>query len=402
MRDVPVMTAHTGQVTDFADELALLTGPDAIGLLWAAAMGTQAALPSGLTAELIDLHYRPGSEVTALYELSDGSDTDYLAATTAEVDGRVATASGEGMTLRVWRHPDDPRLPGLAPACDAEVVSSWLDDLGVPPGDDLEVVTLGYRPLRRAVLRAARSGYNYYLKVVRPSRAERLVRRQSMLSDAGLTAPVAARPADGVVITAEIAGRCLNDCLAEGDAPPFADIVAMLRRLPEAVLNLPARATWPETLGFHTATALQQLPAERDRIERTSARIAALLADAPTGPIVPAHGDCYEANIFITPGGPQLIDVDSLGPGLLVDDLACLLGHLAVLPDYDPRYAQVGKVLEAWRVEAEALVDPVALCARIAAVVLSLIAGADNTQAQKWLAIAESWATRVDPGKSPS
>jgi hypothetical protein len=385
------MTAHTGQVEDFADELALLTGTEAIGLLWAAATGTQDAIPSNLTAELIDLHYRPGSEVTALYELTDGAEIDYLAATTAEVAGQVARACGAGMTLRVWRHPNDPRLPGLEPACDPEVVACWLDDLGVPPGE-LEVVTLAYRPLRRAVLRAARAGHDYYLKVVRPSRAETLVRRLGILADANLTTPVIARPADGVVITAELKGRCLGDCLAEGDAPPFVDLIAVLRRLPESVLTLPARATWPETLGFHTATALQQLPDERERVERTSARIASLLAAAPTGLVVPAHGDFYEANIFVTPSGLRLIDADSLGPGLLEDDLACLLGHLAVLPGYHPRYSQVASVLGNWRAEAEVLVDPVALRARIAAVVLSLVSGADDDQAHERLAIAEEWA----------
>ena len=72
-----------------------------------------------------------------------------------------------------------------------------------------------------------------------------------------------------------------------------------------------------------------------------------------------------------------LLDVDAVGPGHRVDDLACLLGHVSVLPHLAPStYPHVPDLLERWTRSCEQLVDPVALHARCAGVVLSLVAGA--------------------------
>src|SRR5690606_15141007 len=72
-----------------------------------------------------------------------------------------------------------------------------------------------------------------------------------------------------------------------------------------------------------------------------------------------------------------LLDVDSAGPGHRVDDLACLLGHMSVLPLLDPEaYRLVPGTFARWLAAADALVDPAALRARAAGVVLSLVAGA--------------------------
>ena len=383
---------------DFARELDLFTGPDAIAMLWAAATGTPGQAPPGFAAEMIDLHYRPGSETTALYEVTIGDAVEFFGATTADVGGQVATLTGDGMTVRVWRHPDDPRLPGFAQTCDPDTVGGWLDALEPEPepGSDAEcewhVETLTYRPLRRAVLRANRGDTTYFIKVVRPDRVEPLADRHRLIADAGLGVPVVARPAPGVLITPELVGSPLSDRLAAGEAPSLAELLAALRQIPAAALALPARPGWPEILGFHTDTAVAQLPDSERRIRDAANAIAAVLSVAPTGPPIPAHGDFYEANIFVTQAGLRFIDVDSVGPGLLEDELACLLGHGWVLPAFDERYAAVERVVSSWQSDAEQLVDPAALRARVAAVVLSLISGADDAQARSRLVLAERFA----------
>ena len=377
---------------DFARELDLFTGPEAISMLWAATIGSSGSPPPGFAGELIDLHYRPGSETTALYEVTVGDAVEYFGATTADVGGQVATLAGDGMTVRVWRHPADPRLAGLAETCDPDTVGRWLDALEPGAEGEWNVETLTYRPLRRAVLRAYRGDVTYFIKVVRPDRADPLAVRHRLISDAGLGVGVVARPAPGVLITPELAGRPLSEHLAAGDAPSLAELVAALAKIPAEALALPARAGWPEILGFHTDTAVQQLPGEERRIRNVAGSISAVLSTAPTGAPIPAHGDFYEANIFVTADGLRFIDVDSVGPGLLEDELACLIGHGWVLPAFDERYAHVGRVLSSWQADAERLVDPAALRARVAAVVLSLVSGADDAQAQSRLALAERFA----------
>ena len=99
-----------------------------------------------------------------------------------------------------------------------------------------------------------------------------------------------------------------------------------------------------------------------------------------------------------------LIDVDSIGPGYRVDDLACLLGHMSVLPHLAPKaYPHVAQDLAQWSAACEMFVDPVALNARCAGVVLSLIAGAKRMDGREWrndalgrLATAEWWVGRAE------
>ena len=67
-----------------------------------------------------------------------------------------------------------------------------------------------------------------------------------------------------------------------------------------------------------------------------------------------------------------------MGPGLREDDLACCLAHLAVLRGLDPdTYPRVPEVLAQWQAAFELEVDAPDLRARTAAVLLSLVAGAE-------------------------
>ncbi|MEN0071344.1 MAG: hypothetical protein AAGC63_10080 [Propionicimonas sp.] len=388
---------------DLAAETALLTSPEAADLLQLALTGDPEVVLPGFTARLDALHYRPGSEVTAIYTVSFGepgrSRTEHLLATTAEVDGGVATLTSEGISLRVWRHPADPRLPGLAPACDPATVLEWLtaaDPRQPPAALHLELLT--YRPLRRAVLQATADDRQFFLKVMRPGYDDRLAIRQQLLAQADLTVPILTRPAPGVLVSQRIQGHSLAHSLlvwnrGHGTLPAPADLVALLDRLPAAVLELPRRPSWSENLDFHAATARQQLPDATDRIDRLAGRVRQVLDAGRHGPLVPTHGDFYEANVFVDGATLRFIDVDSVGPGLREDDLACCLAHLAVLPGLDRHsYGRVPEVLDAWQYGFELQVDATDLRARTAGVLLSLVSGADPGQALRRLEIAEHYA----------
>ncbi|MEO6087475.1 MAG: hypothetical protein ABIQ18_30625 [Umezawaea sp.] len=388
----------------FAEETDLLTSPEAAGLLQAALTGDPELVLPGFTARLDDLHYRPGSEVTAIYtvnfEPTPGEvHTEHLLATTAEVTGAATLRRGD-IALRVWRHPADPRLPGLAPACDPAVVLGWLRHaapLALEPRA-LHVDLLTYRPLRRAVLRATLDDRDFYLKVMRPGYDDRLALRQEMLAGADLTVPVLARPAPGVLVSPAIRGLSLARVLADwqrgqGVLPDPGDLTGLLDRLPAAALDLPHRAAWSGNLAFHAATARQQLPRASGRIGALTRTVGRVLDQGRHGPVLPTHGDFYEANIFVDGGSLRFIDIDSVGPGLREDDLACCLAHLAVLPGLDPNtYLRVPEVLDAWQAAFELQVEATDLRARTAGVLLTLVAGAEPEQAAHRLALAEEFA----------
>ncbi|WP_442859150.1 phosphotransferase [Arthrobacter sp. CAN_A214] len=130
-----------------------------------------------------------------------------------------------------------------------------------------------------------------------------------------------------------------------------------------------------------------------------SAAIDDLVRRTDPGPMVPSHGDFYEANLLMAGGRVSgLLDVDALGPGHLVDDLACFLGHLAVLPAVNRRYVHAPAALEHFGDAFERCVEPAALHARAAGVALTLVAGAkrrtaDGSEAPGW---AEDARARLD------
>lgn len=378
---------------DLTPAVALLQSPDAAGLLRAALTGASGAEVPGFTAELTGWQYRPGAEVTAGYRVTyaDGERevVDHLFATTADLGDAAASVAADGLRFWVWRHPHDPRLPGLAAACDPEAVGSWP---GVGPGLT-RLDLLSYRPLRRAVLRATSQTGDTYLKVLRPDRAENLAARQGLLAAAGLTPALAGRPAPGVLVTPEASGVSLATRLAgSGDLPSGEALIDLLDRLPEGLADLERRPAWADRLDFHAATAVQRLPEQAGRINALATRIQRALDTAPVGPLVPTHGDFYEANVLVDEERLGLIDLDNAGPGLREDDLACLLAHVAALPALSPdRYGRVPGLLAEWTRDFCTRVHPAALAARVSAVLLSLVAGGDDAQAGHRLDLAEAW-----------
>jgi hypothetical protein len=383
-------------VLDLTPAVALLQSEDAAGLLRAALTGSAAADLPGFRAELTTWQYRPGAEVTAGYRVSypaAGREVvEHLFATTAEVGPPAAMIVAGPLGFRVWRHPHDPRLPGLAAACDPDEVRAWP---GVGP-DLSRLDLLGYRPLRRAVLRVSTATGDTYLKVLRPDRAQRLAVRQGLFAEAGLTPALAGLPAPGVLVTPAAAGVSLASLLAApGPLPGPAALVDLLDRLPAGLSGLERRPAWADRLDFHAATACQRLPEETARVHALAARLQHELDTAPVGPVVPTHGDFYEANVMVDGDRLGLIDLENAGPGLREDDLACLLAHLAVLPGLSPaHYGRVPEVLGEWTQDFAGRVHPAALTARVAAVLLSLVAGGEGDQAAHRLDLAEAWSRR--------
>lgn len=380
--------------------MALMTSPEAGSVLQLALTGDPAVELPGFRFELDRVHHRPGADVSAIYQIwydlpSAHSPTEeWLGLTTVEVTEGVATLVHNDLVLRAWRHPADPRLPGLPAACDTDTVGAWL-------GAPVELEMLAYRPLRRAVL-AARGERPAFVKVLRPGKSTGLAQRQQLLHDAGIAPAVLAEPVPGVVVSAAAEGISLAQALVAWpdhpeQLPSAASLTALLDALPAQTVRFPRRDSWSDRIDFHAAGAAAVLPDQADEIHALAGEISRLLALAPSGPLVPTHGDYYEANIFTRDGrASSVIDLDSLGPGRRDDDLACLLGHVSVLPNLSPEhYPRVAEIVETWRAEFERAVHPASLRARTGAVILSLVSGADVPTALARLDLARAWLVRA-------
>ncbi|MCL3860057.1 aminoglycoside phosphotransferase family protein [Actinotalea sp. K2] len=368
-----------GGAVDEAADVDLLAGPAAGELLHAVLEAEGVRLTAWSVHQV---HHRPGVGVTVGWrvdwESGAARGSEYLLGTTAPVP-TVATSTTvlhEGRTLHVWRHPADPALPGLVAASDVTHVAALL---GTDPATTtLDLVT--YRPLRRAVLRATSPGRAAYLKVVRPHVAADLHARHRLLAAAGLPVAPATVHADGLIRLDVLEGRPLIVSLAADGASQVSPhlVLDLLDRLPRELVGLPRRPSWSDRVESYAHAAAVAVPGRREEILGLGREVAGMVAGADPGPVVATHGDLHGANLLLTGAEVTgLLDVDSAGPGHRVDDLACLLGHLSVLPALAPgAYRHVPRILPRWVAVMERGVDPVALRARAAAVALSLVAGA--------------------------
>jgi aminoglycoside phosphotransferase (APT) family kinase protein len=216
-------------------------------------------------------------------------------------------------------------------------------------------------------------------------------------------------PVRDVVVLRQLPGTPLAASVRQDGAAALhpEHVLALLDALPAAALELPARASWTDRVLDYGHAAAVALPEERGRIERLAAAIDEARRATDPGPVVPVHGDLYEANLLVGPAargtfGPVtgVLDVDAVGPGHRVDDLACLVAHLAVLPTVHDSYGHAPAAARRLLAGFDAAVDPAALRVRCAGVALSLVAGARRSggppdRARRRLEIAERFRIRA-------
>lgn len=375
---------------DLAEHRRLLL-EDAGPLLRRALTGSDDGVP-GFEHAVDAVHLRPGRDVSVGFRVWHGVGEErreeYLVATTADVQGTVATVEGDGFRLRVWRHPADPGLPSLGAAYDPTTVAGWLGTLGEDAAG-LSLRSLVYRPMRRAVLRADAGGATWFVKVQRPRRHLEYLERMAVLSPVGITPPVVSVPAPGVSLTAAASGVSLAQSLAawsmEGAPEPDpASLLGLLGALPRGVLAFPARRPVADTVRAHAESAAVELPERASEVASLADALNRSDAAAHPGPVVATHGDFHEANVFVQGGrATSVIDIETVGPGHLVDDLAGLLAHLEVLPALSPaHYERLPDLLPRWWQVFAAVTDEGTLRHRTAGVILGLLSGAGPEQAE--------------------
>ncbi|GIG54657.1 phosphotransferase [Demequina activiva] len=386
----------------------MLTGPEAEGILAAALATSHTALDSWT---LDAVNARPGAETSAGFDVVAGGERIYLVASTVALTDEQRQAckavrlSSEVGEVHVWRHPADPYLPGLAAA---SVPEDLAPRLSAATGRTITIESLDMlvlRPMRRAVLRARTTAEDgrrtWYVKVVRPERAEAMLRRHRMCE----LAPLAVDAGDGIVVVQEASGVPMTRALHRPDGSDAARIdpaaiLAAMDSLPHDALALSPRPAVADRVGEYATMAIDD-GLDAARVTALRSRIDAVLDVVPTTLPVPTHGDLHPANLYLDSATDPtrvvaLIDLDTLGPGRAIDDCACMIAHLLVLPELDATgYTCVPRETERiYRAFAQRH-DERELRARVAANVLSLAAGTDDSgHAQAWLGVAEAVAER--------
>ncbi|GAA1434795.1 hypothetical protein GCM10009616_30060 [Microlunatus lacustris] len=385
------------------DGAGLLTSAEVGDLLEAAVQHAGGRL-AGWRLDHVDAS--PGRSTTATYAATvawPGGVREELLGASARVGGRRgnderAVIFGDGdREVAVWLYPADPDLPGLPRAAVPEELARLLtehDVLGGPVhADELAVEVVSYRPRRRAVLRVrARrpsGAVTCYVKVLREAVFGPALERHTLLTRAGLPTPVvAAATRDCLLVLREVAGRPLARALFDEALPCRAEeLVAVLDALPAAAAALPGRPPWADVVAGYAAVVAAALPALGPRLDRLTTAIAAGTAGEAPGTEA-THGDFHEGQLFVAGGRlTGLIDVDTLGPGRRVDDLACLLAHLSTVQRMDATQA-VGleRLVRLWLPVFDARVDPASLRLRAAGVVVSLATGPYRGQEPDWAA----------------
>ena len=389
------------------DELQLLLGADAEAALTTAADRAGAELGPWSPRTV---SHQPGSSTVVQYDAElrwpDRSPTEekVVAATGARIPAGADVLDIGATPVAVWRWPDDPGLPGLATATDPDAAAALLDGLGVD-GGAVQLHLRAYRPGRRAVIEATGRGGRLFLKVVRPKAVEALHDTHCRLA-AALPVPASLGwTSEGVVVLPNMPGRTLRELLrSSGEpAPHPASIEALLDLLPASLAEGPPRADHFANVDRHAATIASVLPSATDRLDALRSRLAeASGAEAAEHPVVPVHGDLYEAQLLVDDGRfSGLLDVDTAGAGARADDWANLCAHLSVLTHVTEHAKAIRRYLDDVLAHADARTDPADLRARTAAAVVGLATGPFRVLERDWpastlrrLDLAAEWLDR--------
>lgn len=381
-------------------ELITLLGEDAHDLIGAIVAAGGRTLRKLQTTQV---RYVPGTSVTVQYraevEVGGGRravDT-YVAAAGISVPEQVPVLESDGMRIAVWRFPDDPFLPGLAVATDAERVAALLQQLGARTGVP-RLRTRAYRPGRRAVVEATTGAERIFIKVLRPDKVPALQDKHVALAG---TVPVPHSHGwsaeYGLVALQAMPGKTLRKVIEGGTRriPGATALVGLLDRFPR-----PDDATSPvsgplQRVEHHAATLAAVLPEARSRLEA----LVAGLETGGTGTTDAVHGDFHASQVLVRGDSiVGLVDVDTAGTGERIDDLANFTGHLATLALVAPAKGRIGSYRDEVLGGFDAVADPNELRRRVAAVIVGLATGPFRVQEDAWpqktmarIELAERW-----------
>jgi hypothetical protein len=383
------------------DGSSLLTSAEVNDLLSAAVEHAGGSLVSW---RLDHVDANPRHSTTATYSAAvdwpTGRRTELLGAS-ARAGGRSgsderAMIFGDGdREVVVWLYPDDPDLPGLRRAAVPNALAALLNEhrvLDQPVvGEDIALEMISYRPRRRAVLKAVirtSSGpKTFFVKVLRESVYGPTLQRHELLRRARFPAAVvAAATADFILVFHEVPGRPLAKAIFDEAMPCSAEsLIMLLDSLPPGVVSLPRRPPWTGAVATYAEMIAAALPVLDPQLRWLVAQVSGGLAALPPG-VEPTHGDFHEGQLFVSNGLiTGVLDIDTIGPGRRVDDLACVIGHLSTMQRMTAEQAAgLTRLINLWLQVFDTRVDPAELRLRAAGVIVSLATGPYRGQEPNW------------------
>jgi hypothetical protein len=379
----------------------VLLGPDALDVLNAVVSSTGAVLAEARPSQV---RYLPGKSVTVQYRVAvrdaGGKTTKgtlVAASGMAAPQGTTLLESGE-IRIAVWQYPDDPFLPGLAPASDPPRAAELLTRLGIPT-DSVKIRTRAYRAGRRAVLQLGSDAGTIYIKVLRPGRIAALQRLHVELAP-HLPIPQSLGWSKklGLVAMQALGGSTLRRSLESGviELPSPAALAGLLDQFPEPSPDAKKVAGAYQRASEHARLLGAVLPTASSQLGEI---VAGLSRAGSNDPLVAVHGDFHASQVLIDSGRiVGLVDVDTAGIGQRADDLANILGQLATVASVAKNPAPIDEYRTLLLEDFGRRTDPVVLRKRVAGVILGLATGPFRVQLPDWpeatlrrLELAQMW-----------
>jgi hypothetical protein len=381
--------------------------------------------------------YTPGSGMTLTFVGRVDWGGDSITDETIVVQARrtlkpragVRTAEVAGTLVGIWRFPEDPYLPGLRSAADPDFVNHLLRDMGFPRGK-VSLQLRAYRPALRAVIQAtletpgllyrrstgrlesATHHRHVYLKVVRPGQAAGLAARHDDLADL-LPAPHCLDHDDdsGIVVLEALPGASLWTSLAQDPPapPPPLEMLEPLDRLADVYPEGVRVGNVYDAVRSHVHLLRALAPEEAERIDR----IGAELQPRGQDDLIIVHGDFYDSAVLVEGGRVVgLLDLDDVGVGERVDDLATMAGRVWTIAQTQPdpgRREQITAYALTMLEDFSRVVDPDELDRRVGGILLGRATGPFRAQEEDWpqkcvarIRAAEAWLEQPRVPAPPS
>ena len=219
----------------------------------------------------------------ASFEVVGSTDVVWVAQIDGSAPGGTHVVASEFGELGVWRHPNDPALPGLRTAVTPGGLTSILNSIA-PTVDSQVVEMITLQPLQRATVRIGWPDDAVYVKAVPLWRVERVADNHRRARAGGVLAPdvLHVDRALGVIVLSALPGRTFAEHLQEGlPVPTAAEIWNAIAAISDTVIT---------------------------------------------------HGDLHDRQILLDDHGhiAGVVDFDDAGDGELIDDLARLLAHIGM------------------------------------------------------------------------
>lgn len=242
----------------------------------------------------------------------------------ADLDGVLPFAVDLKRRTAWWTFPSDRALPGLARAVDAPRAARFvqgaltLGELALKKRKARADV-VRYRPERRAVVRleaprrGAAGSVLVGLRVHPPGDAARIAARRSKCGAAERVGPqlLGHEPSVGVVVEEWLAGALAPGSREDANMEDVAMLLAQLHAAPQEAVG-----------GEPPSVAEKDLSPWFDRVSNLAAAARRVSPAPRRARTCWTHGDVHGEQLWLTPEGPRLLDLDDLAPGDPLDDLA--------------------------------------------------------------------------------